>query len=96
MLGRAFRAGTFLEPRFFAALFFVVRLFDARDLFAAVPFFVVRFAPADRFFAVVARPGRLVVFFAAFARAGRFVVVFLAVFVRPALFATAGLLFFAA
>ena len=90
MLGRGFRAGAFLDPRFF-----VVPLFEARDLFAAVPFFFVRFAPVDRFFAVVARAGRLVVFFAAFARAGRFVVVFFARSVRPALFALAELLFFA-
>jgi hypothetical protein len=101
LLGRAFRAGAFFDARFLGA----------RDLFAAPLFFVVRFAAVGRFFAVVARAGRLAVFFAAFeraelvARAGRFffaafaragrLVVFFAVFVRAELVARAGRFFFA-
>jgi len=73
LLGRAFRAGAFFDPRFFAP----------RDLLAAVRFFAVRFTAGERLFAVVARAGRLVVFFALFARAGRF----LAVLLRGAAFA---------
>jgi hypothetical protein len=77
LLGRAFRAGAFFDARFLGA----------RDLFAAPLFFVVRFAVLGRFFAVVARAGRLAVFFAVFlraelvARAGRF---FFAVLLRGA------------
>ena len=101
MLGRAFRAGAFFDARFLGA----------RDLFVARLFFVVRFAAVDRFFAVVARAGRLAAFFAAFvraefvARAGRFffaafaragrLVAFFAVFVRAELVARAGRFFFA-
>jgi len=101
LLGRAFRAGAFFDARFLVE----------RDLFAALLFFVVRFAAVGRFFAAVARAGRLVVFFAGFvrtdlvARDGRFffaafaragrLVVFFAVFVRAELFARAGRFFFA-
>src|SRR5438876_796701 len=56
LLGRAVRAGAFFDARFLRT----------RDLFAAPLFFVVRFAVVGRFFAVVARAGRLAVFFAAF------------------------------
>jgi hypothetical protein len=101
LLGRAFLAGAFFGARFRGA----------RDLFAAPLFLVVRFAAVGRFFAVVARAGRLAVFFAAFvraelvARAGRFLldafadagrlVDFFAEFVRAELVARAGRFFFA-
>jgi hypothetical protein len=80
LLGRAFRAGAFFDARFLGA----------PDLFAALLFFVARFAAVGRFFAVFARAGRLAVFFAEFvraalfARAGRF---FFAVLLRGAAFA---------
>jgi hypothetical protein len=102
LLGRAFRAGAFFGARFLGE----------RDLFAALLFFVVRLAAVGRFFAVVARAGRLAVFFTEFvraelvARAGRFffaafarpgrLVVFFAVLVRAELLARAGRFFFAA
>jgi len=72
-----------LDPRFLAA----------RDLLAAVRFFAVRLA-GGRFFVVIARAGRFVVFFVAFARADR-LVVFFAEFVRGAAFVRAGRFFFA-
>ena len=45
LLGRAFRAGDFFDARFLGE----------RDLFAALLFFVVRFAVVGRFFAAVVK-----------------------------------------